>query len=86
VSAAGAQLLASSCRERFDADFALAITDCTHTDFRENVPTAPLVYLALADRETAIARELNVAGDPGILKSRIAKAALNLLRLKLLRE
>ncbi|HTI52311.1 MAG TPA: CinA family nicotinamide mononucleotide deamidase-related protein [Planctomycetaceae bacterium] len=86
ISAAGAQALARHTRELFGADLALAVTDATHADFRETATTPPIVYVALADEATVDVRELNVAGDPAILKSRVAKSALNLVRLKLLRE
>jgi nicotinamide-nucleotide amidase len=85
VSREVAQALANRCREQFGADFGLAVTECSHGDDNEAHPTPPIVYIALADRETVDVRELNVAGDPAILKSRIAKSALNLVRLKLLR-
>lgn len=85
VSQSAAQLMARHCRERFDSDFALAVTDCTHFDFREAATSPPTVFIALASRNSVDVRELNVAGDPAILKSRVAKSALNLLRLTLLR-
>jgi nicotinamide-nucleotide amidase len=86
VSVAGAAMLARRARELFGSDFALAVTHATHSDFRETTTTPPAVYVALADDATADSRELNVAGDPAILKSRLAKSALNLVRLKLLRQ
>lgn len=86
VSPAGATLLARNCRDRFQSDYALAVTDCTHADFTEGAATPPIVYIALAHGDTVDVRELNVAGDPAILKSRVAKSALNLLRLTLLRQ
>jgi nicotinamide-nucleotide amidase len=85
MSSAGAGALARMGREQFGADLTLAVTDCTHRDFQESVAIPPVVFVALTDGETISVRELNVAGDPAILKSRIAKSALNLVRLKLLR-
>jgi nicotinamide-nucleotide amidase len=81
-----AEWLARQCRERTGADFALAVSAATHADDSEEKQVAPLVYVALADQSSVDVRELNVAGDPAILKSRVAKSALNLLRLRLLRE
>jgi nicotinamide-nucleotide amidase len=85
VSRETAQALAGRCRERFGADFALAVTECSRGDDSEAVATPPIVFIALADRQAVDVRELNVAGDPAIVKSRVAKSALNLLRLRLLR-
>lgn len=77
--------LAQSCRERLQSDWGLAIGPCSNTDDSEQAATAPVIWLALADARTVKTIELNVAGDPAILKSRTAKSALNLLRLALLR-
>ncbi|MSR58835.1 MAG: CinA family nicotinamide mononucleotide deamidase-related protein [Planctomycetaceae bacterium] len=86
VSREMAEAMARHCRDQYGADLALAVTECSDTDDREGVTASPLVFIALADRHTVDCRELNVAGDPAILKSRVAKSALNLVRLKLLRE
>ncbi|MFN0056400.1 MAG: CinA family nicotinamide mononucleotide deamidase-related protein [Planctomycetales bacterium] len=85
ISLEAARDLARAYREELDVEYALAVSDCTHLDFRETAHFAPRVFVALADREQTDAREINVAGDPAILKSRVAKAALNLLRLRLRR-
>lgn len=86
VSREVAEALARRCHEQFGADLALAVTECSQSDDSEGAPVAPMVYLALADGKRVDCRELNVAGDPAILKSRVAKSALNLVRLKLLTE
>jgi nicotinamide-nucleotide amidase len=86
VGCEAAQALAVRCREQFNSDFGLAVSECSRADDSESSGTPPIVSIALADRESVDARELNVAGDPAILKSRIAKSALNLVRLKLLRH
>lgn len=78
-----AQALARRCREQFGADFGLAVTECSHWNDSETDEAPPIVYIALADGASVDVRELNVAGDPAILKSRIAKSALNLVRLRL---
>jgi nicotinamide-nucleotide amidase len=84
ASADSARSRAKSCREQFDVDWALWVGPVSHTDDHEGAADAPTVWIALADRQGADAVELNVAGDPAILKSRVAKSALNLLRLRIL--
>jgi nicotinamide-nucleotide amidase len=81
-----AEILARRCREQFDADWGLAIGSCLQADDGESSKTAPSLWLALADAKSVRSVDLNVAGDPAILKSRVAKSALNLLRLKLLKK
>jgi nicotinamide-nucleotide amidase len=77
--------LAASCRKHLGADWGLAIGECSRTGDSETASDAPLVCIALAGQDGARAFDLNVAGDPAILKSRVAKSALNMLRLKLLK-
>jgi nicotinamide-nucleotide amidase len=77
--------MAQSCRTEYSADWCLAVGGCSSLGDTEGSGSAPTVWLALADRSAVRTVELNVAGDPAILKSRVAKSALNLLRLKLLR-
>lgn len=77
---------AEECRTRLRADWGLAVGDCSRLEDRETDAAAPVVHIALAGRDGARAIELNVAGDPAIVNSRVAKSALNLLRLKLLRQ
>jgi len=85
VSAADVRSMAETCQSRFGVDWALAIGERSrHEDSEESVD-APVVCIALAGGAGALAIELNVAGDPAIVKSRVAKSALNLLRLKLLK-
>lgn len=84
VSAAGVRTMAEACRLRFGVDWALAIGERSRHEDSEDSADAPVVCIALAGREGALAIDLNVAGDPAIVKSRVAKSALNLLRLKLL--
>jgi nicotinamide-nucleotide amidase len=85
VSAAAVRALAASCRSRFGADWALSIGECSRTDDHEGAAEAPLVFVALAGSDGTRAIELNVAGDPAIVRSRVAKSVLNLLRLHLLK-
>ncbi len=77
--------MAEGCRRRFGVDWALAVAGCSGTDKSESAAETPTVWIALAGRDGARAVELNVAGDPAILKSRVAKSALNLLRAKMLK-
>ncbi|HMC12408.1 MAG TPA: CinA family nicotinamide mononucleotide deamidase-related protein [Pirellulaceae bacterium] len=77
--------LAQACLRHFGADWALSVGKCSRNADTEESAEAPIVPLALAGPEGTSAVELNVAGDPAIVKSRVAKSALNLLRLKLLK-
>ena len=82
---AGAQHLAESCRKTFSTDWGLSVGRCSRGEDHEGAAAAPIVWIALAGCGGTRTVELNVAGDPAILKSRVAKSALNLLRLELLR-
>jgi nicotinamide-nucleotide amidase len=84
MNADTARTRAEDCRRQFDTDCALCVGSVSHNEDREEKRAAPVVWIALAERAEARAVELNVAGDPAIVKSRVAKSALNLLRLKLL--
>jgi nicotinamide-nucleotide amidase len=79
-----AGLFATACRQQFSADWALSIGKCSRNADSEESSDAPIVLLSLAGPDGTSAVELNVAGDPAIVKSRVAKSALNLLRLKLM--
>jgi nicotinamide-nucleotide amidase len=82
----GAIAMALNCRLSFGTDWALAVGKCSRSYDNESESKAPIVYIALADPDsTCTAIELNVAGDPAIVKSRVAKSALNLLRLKVMK-
>ncbi|QDU90651.1 Putative competence-damage inducible protein [Pirellulimonas nuda] len=69
---------ATACRERYGADYALAIGVETMLD---GVSQAPI---ALADSHGVTVRHFPTLGSPAILKPRTGKLALNLLRLNLL--
>jgi nicotinamide-nucleotide amidase len=78
--------LAGSCRQEFSADFGLAVSGWTEpapADARGPVPSA---WVALAGGETLKTEEHTLLGDPAISRSRLAKAALNLLRMHLLKS
>lgn len=83
VSAAVAESMARAGRARFGTDFALSVTECSRNEFSETDATAPTAYIALADDSGTDVRELNLAGDPAMIKSRVVKSVLNLLRLRL---
>jgi nicotinamide-nucleotide amidase len=82
----GATLTAEECRVHFGADWALSVGKSSRNEDREDASDAPIVPLSLAGPEGVTHVALNVAGDPAIVKSRVAKSALNLLRLKLLKN
>jgi nicotinamide-nucleotide amidase len=84
MNADTARTRAEDCRRQFDTDWALWVGPASHNDDREETGPAPVVWISMANQAGAFAVELNVAGDPAIVKSRVAKSALNLLRLKLL--
>lgn len=85
VSGLVAEAMARACRSRFGADYALSVTECSRNDFAETDATAPTAFIAVADAAGVEVRELNLAGDPAIVKSRVVKSILNLLRLRLIR-
>jgi nicotinamide-nucleotide amidase len=78
--------MALVCRERFQSDYALAITQYPRIDPAAVMANAPAAFLALADADGVKTHEFNLGGNPAILRSRTAKSALNLLRLRLLRS
>jgi nicotinamide-nucleotide amidase len=82
ASGEAAALMASSCRERLDADYGLAVS--AFPAFDPNVAEPERVFFAIATRQGAMIRSSPFAGHPAILKPRAAKQALNLLRLALL--
>jgi nicotinamide-nucleotide amidase len=84
ISAETVGQMAQGCRERFKSDFALAVTECPHYDPEDLTAEARSAYIALAGADLLEVRRQTLAGDPAITKSRIAKAALNLLRLHLI--
>lgn len=84
VSAEIAGRMAAVCRERFQSDYALAITQYPRIDPAAVMANSPAAFLALADTNGVKTHEFNLGGNPAILRSRTAKSALNLLRLRLL--
>lgn len=76
--------MATSCRERSGADYALAIGK--FPDFDPQSAKPPLSYFALASADGVMTRSSPFAAHPAILKPRAGKQALNLLRLKLVHQ
>ncbi len=78
--------LGAAGREYFGAHWVLSVGKCSRSSDTEDSAEAPIVPLSLAGPNGTTAIDLNVAGDPAIVKSRVAKSALNLLRLNLMKE
>lgn len=77
-------LMAERARQRFGADLALAVGPFPRFDPETTSPGN--VYYAVAGGQHTVTASAPFVGHPSILKVRAAKQALNLLRLKLLRE
>lgn len=75
--------MARRCREKFGTDYALAVTE-TSPDEPE-IEGPPTAYVALSSEQGDTVVPHQLLGDQSFLKSRAAKSALNLLRLKLLK-
>jgi nicotinamide-nucleotide amidase len=71
---------AAACRERFGADYVLAVGCFPEFNLDDPKP----VYLALAEAGGLRIKSVPFAGHPATLKIYIAKQALNLLRLTML--
>jgi nicotinamide-nucleotide amidase len=76
--------LATACRQEFLSDFALAVTGWSDADPDNPQAAAPTAWVALAGEDVLKTQEHALLADPAISRSRLAKAALNLLRLHLL--
>jgi nicotinamide mononucleotide (NMN) deamidase PncC len=74
--------MAEACRERSGADFGLA-TGPRSSPASDEAPAGPS-YVALATVEGVSMETISCAGHPSIVKARIAKQALNALRLLLM--
>lgn len=82
ISEQVAEAMATSCRERFGADYGLAVSAFPEADFQAESP-APF-YLALATPDGVAASSFPYAAHPAILKNFCAKRALNQVRLALI--
>jgi nicotinamide-nucleotide amidase len=79
-----AQRMAVRCREHFSSTYAIAVGWFPPVDTSTIAADAPHAYVALATPEGVSVEQINLWGSPAILHSRVAKAAINLLRLKLM--
>jgi nicotinamide-nucleotide amidase len=74
------KMAAAVCRQRFKADYALAVGAFPDPNLTEPKP----VHLVLARADGAIVKSVPFAGHPATLRIYIAKHALNMLRLAIL--
>ncbi|MFG0332586.1 MAG: CinA family nicotinamide mononucleotide deamidase-related protein [Maioricimonas sp. JB049] len=86
VSEPMARWMAHACRERFGTDYALAVTQYPFMEDGQSMRDAPSAFLALATQSETIVRPISLAGNPAILRSRVAKSAMDLLRLHLRKQ
>lgn len=84
-SAEAAIEMANGCRTKLGTDFALSITDWPKYDAENPNAPVPIGHVALSSDGIQQAEAIRHFGDPAIAKSRTVKAALNLLRLQLLK-
>lgn len=82
ASIASLESLAREIRNRLLSDFTIVVGEFPPDD--PATPEVPTTEIGLLSGEEYITRRLHLGGDPQILKSRIAKVAMNLLRLHLL--
>ncbi len=85
ISAEAALEMAEGARNRLHTDFALAITEYPREEQFNSSDEVPRAWIALSAEGFSKTVEHILIGDPAITKSRAAKAALNLLRLHLLK-
>lgn len=81
ISEESARQMARHCRERFDADYAMAITPFSKPAADDEISTA---YVALAGPDYDKVRRHMILNDMSIARPRAAKHVLNMLRLHLL--
>ncbi|WP_417391171.1 CinA family nicotinamide mononucleotide deamidase-related protein [Gimesia sp.] len=82
-NAAGAVLIAQATQKKYETDFALAILLDPHQSWQD-ASQVPQAYVALANRESEWVEEIGLTVNRAIAKSRVTKAALNLLRRNLI--
>jgi PncC family amidohydrolase len=85
ISREVAAAMARGCRERFRADFALAITECPPFHPERDRERAPSAFYALVGDGLEETHEQTILGDAALIRSRAAKSMLDALRLHLLR-
>ncbi len=76
--------LAEAVRLRFQTDFGLAVGGATAP--AADSSETPVVAVALASRDGITVRTVPYTGHSAILKPRVAKQALNMLRLELMKR
>lgn len=82
-NAAGAVLIAQATQKKYQTDFALAIL-LDPLQSWQDPRQVPQAYVALANRESEWVEEIGLTVNRAIAKSRVTKAALNLLRRNLI--
>ncbi|MFN0195273.1 MAG: CinA family nicotinamide mononucleotide deamidase-related protein [Planctomycetaceae bacterium] len=75
--------LAKACRRDFQTDYALSVSEFPRHDPDRDPLATPVTFVALETPTQSQVREIVLLGDPSIHTSRVAKTALNLLRLAL---
>src|SRR6266568_615646 len=80
VSGEVAQAMAEGVRERSGADLGLAVTGIAGPTGGTKEKPVGLVYLALADKKTAVVRSQLFSGDRDGIRGRASQAVLDLLR------
>ncbi|MCC7419785.1 MAG: CinA family nicotinamide mononucleotide deamidase-related protein [Planctomycetaceae bacterium] len=86
VSAEVAREMAVACRGRFGTDYALAVTAAPPYDPAATSGGVPSLYVALSGEGLLEHLEQVLLGDVSLTRSRAAKSAMNLLRLRLMRD
>lgn len=76
------QRMAEACRERFGADYGLAVADDPH-EGEQQPDEVRATFIALSTPDQTVVHGIVPVGDPAIQKSRLAKSLINLLRLEL---
>ncbi|HUG20305.1 MAG TPA: CinA family nicotinamide mononucleotide deamidase-related protein [Planctomycetaceae bacterium] len=76
--------MARRCREMTGADHVLSVTECPQE--LAGSEQSPIAYVALVGKLGEVAVPHRLLGDQSFQKSRAAKAALNLLRLEILKK
>lgn len=84
-SAEAAIEMAEGCRKKFGTDYALSITDWPKYHADDPNAEVPIGHVALSGEGVQKSDMIRHFGDPAIAKVRTVKAAMNLLRLELLK-
>lgn len=85
ASAAAAEAMARTVRERTGADYGLAVGALpVGASYSAGEELSGALHLALATRDAVRTKAFPLSGHPAIVRSRAAKQALNMLRLELL--